>query len=755
MKEISSYTDTFYTDILAKPSESLLEHVNNALEFLKKTLEWNKRSIEYVEKEFALQHDELRSRLFATVYLHDIGKASHSFQKYIKSNSEIKSSFPHALLSLPFVLAATKPLESDGSEIRIEAMAVMSHHTPFYDNLYSTLADNVPNKFVIQKPALEFFYSLSKAYKNNFGSDYSFELQEPDLNSDLTKVLAIIKNPLKITRPKGLREIHSLFVAILHYSDWLASGKMFDYRYSIEDVSDPMKTHVSRKKGFSDWYEMQKKASSINGSMILNAPTGQGKTEAALLWAQSNLNIKKILYLLPTRVTTNAIFERLREFLGDDVALSHATSTLFIGEQERWEEPKVRVKHLLWSSFMSPITVATVDQLLLSLFNWRHWELVHQNASGSLIILDEVHSYDYYTLSLISEMMKTLRPHKVRFAIMSATLPRYVETHFKKLFNNNIKVLKDKEHVNLRRHKINFVSDNIFNAIELIVSHYKKRKKILIILNTVKDAISVYNALRINLNNNDIVPNVMLYHSRFIEKHRKLKEDQIKKGEKGSDGFIVVATQVVEVSLDIDYDVLFTQIAPLDALVQRLGRVNRIGEKLNDNTNVFIYKEGDDDHLVYGLENLKRATELVENELHDETPTEKDISRLIEIQYPEKESLNSFEQEWQEVIDDLDFLHSQLWDVQSILHGDRLDTLYKIASTRKEKMLDIEVIPEMFRNDVESGNKLQAQYYVVRIPFYRFKSCISKGEMSSWIFADIDYSLDEGAVSCKSESVII
>ncbi len=752
MTEVSSYTD-----ILAKPNETLVEHVNHALKFLRKTLVWEKDSITYIHRDFGLDNNEIKSRLFSTVYLHDIGKASYSFQEYIRAVSTTTTrSFPHALLSLPFVIASTPSLKHSGIEINVEALAVMSHHTPFYDNLYSTYADNIPSKFLIEKAALEFYYQLPDVYKHLFHRNYAFKLNTPDLTSELTTTLASIKNPLKVIRPEKLRDLHSLFVSVLHYSDWLASGKRYEYQYNIDNVGNKLRKHMKKNRRFKKWYDVQIKASKVDGNMILVAPTGQGKTEAALLWAQSNITGKKVLYLLPTRVTTNAIFQRFEEFLGNQVGLSHATSTLSIGEQEKWNEAKVRVKHLVWSSFMSPVTVATVDQLLLSQFNWRQWEMVHQNASNSVIILDEVHSYDYYTLALISELIEEYLAKKVRFGIMSATLPNYLLTHFRKLFHGHYKLIRDTEHRKLRRHKIEFRAEPIFNASDSVLEQCNKGKKVLVILNTVKEAINFYRRLNsIQGNKSKGLRKIMLYHSRFIEKDRTEKEKEIKMRESSNDGCVVVATQVVEVSLDIDYDIMVTQIAPLDALVQRFGRVNRKGEKDTDNTNVFIFSEGEYDKLVYGSENLVRAKKIARNKLHNTLLSESDVSELINEQYPEDEALEEFQNEWMEVKDDLQYLREQLWDIQSILRGDRLDTLYAIARTRQEKVPDIEVIPLMFRDQVEAGNRLQAPYYTVRVPLIHFRSCIRMEDDLPWLFADIDYSLDEGAVSCKSESVII
>ena len=135
---------------------------------------------------------------------------------------------------------------------------------------------------------------------------------------------------------------------------------------------------------------------------------------------------------------------------------------------------------------------------------------------------------------------------------------------------------------------------------------------------------------------------LLLYHSRFIEKHRTDKEIRIMHAVDDKEGFIAITTQVVEVSLDIDYDILFTQLAPLDALVQRFGRVNRKGSKSITEPNVLVYTYGDKDRLVYGEDNLKNANDIVETYLAGKTPSEEQIIQLIDLQYPKESTLDAF-----------------------------------------------------------------------------------------------------------------
>jgi CRISPR-associated endonuclease/helicase Cas3 len=754
-----------FTSILAKPTETLSVHTNNALSFLKRSLAWHTCNIEYVCKLLNIEQDEIIARLFSVVYLHDIGKSSDSFQRHVRSNDRRSRAFPHALLSLPFVIASIPVLKVRGIDEYFEALAVMSHHTPFYNDLYSQYVDanpetqysGNPDALFCKEYALRFYYYLPQCYANYFDKSYPFTLSQPDFSTSFGTILSKIKSGvLREDRPDEMRHVHSLFVSILHYADWLASGES-NYKYTEDALEPRLDLHVKHKVSFRSWYEMQRQASTITGNLMLAAPTGKGKTEAALLWANSNLCSGKILYLLPTRVTTNAMHDRLKGMLGDATGVSHGTSVLKIAEDEKWNESKIMVKRLIFGTFMSPTTVATVDQLLLSQFNWRHWEMVEQNASNAAIIFDEIHAYDFYTLALITEVVRTLASKGSRFAFLSATLPSYLKEHFARLVN--VKIIEDKEFKSLVRHNIIYLNQDISDSIDTVVKEYKCNRKILVILNTIDEAINFYRRLKeVAISQNLNTDRLLLYHSRFIEKHRGEKEKRIKEAVESSDGFIAITTQVVEVSLDIDYDMLFTQLAPLDALVQRFGRINRKGLKSTTKPNVVIYSNGRNDHLVYGgEENLNKARDIVESRLTGRSPSEEQISQLIDLQYPKERTLEDFKKEWKDVKSDLRMLQRELWDIQTLLLGKRENALYKIARTRAEKIPDIEVIPELYRKDVEHlPHKLEAINYLVRIPLIRFRQClIPKNDGDTWTYADLEYNDEEGATTCRNVGAVV
>lgn len=721
------------SEILAKPEETIEEHTNKAISFLLKYFDWQESNISRVARLAGISDEEIKSRLFATVYLHDIGKASIDFQRHIRDKSR---GTPHALLSLPFIYTAVPPL----GRIHYESLAVMSHHTPFYDNLYSDWSEIAFEEKYCLEETKKFYHQLPFIHKEITGKKYPFSLNEPELGI-AKDLLGRVKDLYHI--PPKAREIFSLFASALHYSDWLASGNI-DYKYSEGCIAEKTEKSLIKEYGGFNWYNFQNRIRNIEGDVFIRIPTGKGKTEAALLWADRNLNGEKLIYLLPTRVTSNAMYLRMKKFFGDIVGISHGTAAMMIAEEKSWGTEEYMSKKLLSSTFMEPVTIATIDQLLLAKFNWYHWESIEQNTAFSAVVFDEIHSYDTYTTALIFNLVSELKEKGAKFAFMSATFPDYLRESLERIIGEKT-VIQEKNYDKLCRHRIHFTDMPIENAIQSIRKDYEKGKKILVILNTVEKSMEMYKELKEGIRNEDII----LYHSRFIERDRREKEDKIIKCAKLSHGFIAVTTQVVEVSLDIDYDVLYTELSPIDALVQRMGRVNRKGKK--GVIDVFIYEPNEKSSKVYGEGNINRANEIVED-INGNEITEGMIKTLVERQYPKEEMLKELQNEMKNIQDSLRYLRRNLWHIQTLQLSDEWNTLRKLAKSRKERFPTIEIIPLDFKEEIDKlFSPPEIIQYTVRVPLYIVDNCLLREKR--W-YADVNYNKEYGVINCKERSII-
>lgn len=734
-------TISFSGELLAKSDKTLEQHTWEALNILIKCFYWFEPSFRRICNLTNISVEELKSRLFAVVYLHDIGKAEKSIQLALQKKEKLP--VPHALFSLPFVLACVPPLKINEKEYYVEALTVMSHHTPFYDNLYRE--KHCAHEFVgrYASGALQFYERLPHIHKKLMGREFPFELTKPKLNIRAEDLLDEITNPeIFYLSPESLRELFALFTSCLHYADWLSSGKKFDYSYNVKNATNIMSEFFKRKKWKLN--VIQEKMLKITKDVLLHAPCGKGKTEAAILWATQKMSKGKLIYLLPTRVTTNAMYNRLRKLFSDSVGVAHGTSPLILAEECGWELEKYSSKHLLSSAFMQPITVATVDQLLMAQFNWKHWELLHQNTYNSAVILDEIHSYSLFTTAFILDIVKRYKTAGTRFAFVSATLPNYLKNAVQENLGK-LPIIYDPSYSDLCRHKITSADSKMEDLIELAVEDFKNGKKVLIIMNTVGSAMHMYNLI---LEKGIQKQDVLLYHSQFIELDRRRKEEVLSKREKMAGGFIAVTTQVVEVSLDIDFDILYTEIAPIDALIQRMGRVNRKG--LKGLARVILAQPSENSKKVYGEKNMSRAIDISKN-FKETKLKEKDVEKLLDLQYPQEEMLTNLNDELEEVSKRINKVRDSLWQIQTIQLSSESDALWKFIGSRESDLPTVEVIPSIFEEEVAKlDHPAKAIQYMVRIPLLKFQGQLRKSRYK--IFADLKYNSDEGILGPAQET---
>jgi len=501
-------------------------------------------------------------------------------------------------------------------------------------------------------------------------------------------------------------------------------------------------------------------------------PTGHGKTEAALLWAANHLRGRKIIYLLPTMVTSNKMYDRVVKIFGSiNVGLVHSTAFHTLKSRLGTNEAEESIDKAEYSTkvkaFLRPVTIGTVDQLLYAEFNWGHWDLVLANASNALIIFDEIHAYEPYTLGLILSLVKNLKDKNTQFAFLSATLPDFIENQLKEILPK-YKDIVEPAYQNKARHRIEVKTDPIESfTFEAIKEYAEKNRKVLIVCNTVKKSQQVFEYLQRELG---VKAKIMLYHSQFINKARRIKEQLISRLNRQTEPCILVATQVVEVSLDIDFDILITENAPVDALIQRMGRVNRKGRKDLEKGfgRVVICKEDDVSHKIYDSIFIDSTFKEIAQSLSSKNEiTEKEWIEIVNRVYCEKNLTEDF----REGLSEGKTMFNKILQAKRLIESlDLSEDELLGAVSRKIEYPKIEVIPKEneltkfdYYNEVlklidNKEQKWRLSDYLVKIPIWLWKKTkISKNdiEKKGLLLAGIKYDNRLGVQFEKDSSQFI
>lgn len=458
------------------------------------------------------------------------------------------------------------------------------------------------------------------------------ELIEKVINDDITKqtrnfAFPYIQGPLRTSTdfyscpfPDDARTaerqwiLFAIIKGMLNRLDYAASAGLppqsFEIPHKIGGVSlpDTIKNH------FFDQLRPVQEYMSQNSdkNLVVVASTGIGKTEAALLWIGEH----KGFYTLPLKVSINAIYDRIRKQNKDcygyqSVELLHSDAlTRYLEESEHRDRDPFQ-RHKQARLFANPLTICTVDQLFKFVFKYNGCEPMLATLGYSRVIIDEIQMYSPDVTAAILYGLKLIQDAGGKFSIITATMPAILLDKMKEL-----KICFDMPEQpflsDLQRHKIELISGEM--DIERILNE-GRTKKVLVIINTVRKAQEVYQALCDSQMQNK--SSIKLLHSNFIKKHRVMLEKSIFDFTNhetfiGIPG-VWVTTQVVEASLDVDFDMLFSEMCTADSLLQRMGRCYRKREYEEERPNVIIYdnKNGrgkiyDKDIYQASLEQLKK-----------------------------------------------------------------------------------------------------------------------------------------------------
>lgn len=528
---------------------------------------------------------KLTSDLKLALAVHDVGKAATGFQKVLRKDIE-RWAHRHEILSAAF--ASFLGLKEE------ILLAVITHHKslpadgvssdrgclPYEEIPWSTDLTPIWNEM-----AQEWNQNMS-TFKREWEKISAAIGRKGDTDNIGLSPLVIDKNWLRRNRQSQRIQFEKRYYAsilrgLLISSDHIASNTTINLE-SVPRTIPLLKEYAIT----SNLRPFQRKAGEVNGHLILRAPTGSGKTLAALLWAQTNQKKNgRLFYVLPNIASINAMYDRLRGYFGDNVGLLHsrAASSLYsIFESDNDLTSKLqnqrtaRMLSSLAREMWFPIRVCTPHQVLRYSLHGKGWEAMLSEFPNSCFVFDEIHAYDPVITGLTIATAKYLIGHDSSCLFLSATMPAFLRKQILEREIPSISFLEpstddvtDKWILELKRHNYEIIDGNVMSNIDLIIREAEKANSTLVVCNHVPTSQQVYDEIRKR------VKETVLLHSRFCKRDRNRIEQKIRQVLPK----ILVSTQVVEVSLDVDFEQGFSEPAPIDALVQRFGRINRYGKR--------------------------------------------------------------------------------------------------------------------------------------------------------------------------------
>jgi CRISPR-associated endonuclease/helicase Cas3 len=738
-------------NIYAKSNgETLVDHTENALS----VFESIKRILPYVPQLCSV--DDFWKHLFLGVFFHDFGKVATGFQTSLSGQ---KWDYRHEILSAGLFLNTPLP---DKYNMAI-SLAIISHHhgCDYLSKKYRTygIGSNATkqrwqekvNEMEQNQEYLYFLMSKMPEWSAKYlGEEITIPLDVTNVRNckdSIELCVRIIKNyeEQEVFVSSFPDKNYLLFLrGLIIACDHLSSAGKEEILPAIQNIHEKLKIagRIKELRGF------QREIMNTSSSAYLAAPTGIGKTDAALLWSAKNQDLgRRIFYVLPYTASINAMEREFKRIFQDEEEkigmLHHKADYLiyrsFLEQDYSTEESLKLMKETksITKKIYRPIKILTPYQIIKAFYGVKGFEVMLSEMAGGLFVFDEIHCYDPRTVALIVRSIEELYKIGAKFLFMSATLPRFLRELISKSIIDITSITlnpaekNEKEFIEQARHKVSLIEGEIVEYLDELKKQLNKSKRVLVVCNTVKRAQEIYQELK------SYAKFPLLIHGRFIAADRERIEKEL------SSASLLVGTQAIEVSLNISFDTIFTEPAPIDAILQRFGRVNRFGK---EPVPVYVFKKGSDaDEFIYiDQSRVRKTLEILPN---GEPLTNQRASELVEEVYAngynEKEM-----KEYTQAYRDYDFVirHLPIFD-ESEFKEDFFDLI-------KSK----EVVPIKFRErylELKQEYKyFEAMGYVVPISIRQYYRLLKESRVSRDsfdLFVDAKYDKELGLLLDENE----
>lgn len=600
--------------------------------------------------------------LFWAAFLHDFGKATSGFQVMLRGGA--RWTHRHEVLSLAF-LDWILPGLASGEDAWVAA-AIVSHHKdaaeierdyadpdePEDDQLIARVAE-------LDAATLEHLWDWIADCSATWIRDLGFErlgVEPVVLVPKEQAVAAVQRNGVRRIR-FWLRAYRRFIQEIDRRRDRTLVVQALTLRGTIINADHSASAHAGMlpQPNFDrttilgekklELHDHQKQAGATGGSALLIAPTGSGKTEAALLWTAQQAttgSLPRMFYTLPYQASMNAMKLRLEASFGkENVGLQHGRGLLALYRLllERDYTPETAARQARWMRDLTrlnypPVRVFSPFQMLKGMYRLKGYEALLSDYHGAAFIFDEIHAYEVQRLAMILKTVEYLsQQFGARFLVMSATFPSLIRERLDYALGHPAQILAAPDlYEKFRRHHLHVLNGDLLSeeGLDRIVRDAEAGKSVLVVCNLVSRAQEAYRVLSARLVASGVP--VELLHGRFTMRDRSAKEQLVREAT-GSHStqrrsIVLVATQVVEVSLDIDLDTIYSDPAPLEALVQRFGRINRRG-KQSQPAPVYVYRQPDDGQRIYDRALVEHTLAILSRE-HDRPVDESAVGNWLD-----------------------------------------------------------------------------------------------------------------------------